>query len=68
MTEEQYLMLSGRFEDTEFIGNSMMVLGVPFDAPEEFKQRVWAAAQSYVVGNRSMDYFYKRYGQEAKFP
>jgi hypothetical protein len=68
MTEEQYLMLSGRFEDIEFIGNSMIVLGVPFDAPEEFKQRVWAAAQSYVVGNRLMDYFYKRYGGEANFP
>lgn len=68
MTEEQHLTLSGRFEDIEFIGNSMMVLGVPFDAPEEFKQRVWAAAQSYVVGNRSMDYFYKRYGGEANFP
>jgi hypothetical protein len=68
VTEEQYLMLSGRFEDTEFIGNSMMVIGVPFDAPEEFKRRIWAAAQSYVVGNRSMDYFYKRYGDLANFP
>ena len=68
MDEEQYLTLSGRFEDIEFIGNSMTILGVPFDAPEEFKQRVWAAAQSYVVGNRSMDYFYKRYGDKANFP
>ncbi|MCD9030104.1 hypothetical protein LDO26_18120 [Luteimonas sp. BDR2-5] len=68
MDEEQHLTLSDRFENTEFIKNSMMVLGVPFDAPEEFKQRVWAAAQSYVAGNRSMDYFYKRYGNDAKFP
>lgn len=66
--EEQYLYLSGRFEELEFIGNSMFVLGVPFDAPEEFKQRIWAAAQSYVLGNRSMDYFYKRYGDQAEFP
>lgn len=68
MDEDQYLTLSGRFEDVEFVGNSRMVLGVPFDAPEEFKQRVWAAAQSYVAGNRSMDYFYKRYGGKANFP
>lgn len=68
MREEPAFTLSGRFEETEFIGNSRMVLGVPFDAPEEFKQRVWAAAQSYAAGNRSMDYFYKRYGDIATFP
>ena len=68
MTEEEpYLYLSGRFEDIEFIGNSMFTLGVPFDAPKDFKQRLWAAAQSYILGNRSMDYFYKRYGDQAEF-
>lgn len=66
--EEPYLLLSGRFEEIEFIGGSTMVLGVPFDAPEEFKRKVWAAAQCYATGNRSMDYFCKRYGDYANFP
>ncbi|MCU1028637.1 hypothetical protein [Stenotrophomonas maltophilia] len=64
----EYFRLSGRFEDTEFIGNTILVLGVPFDAPDEFKRRVWSAALSYVDGNRSMDYYFKRYGHLAVFP
>jgi hypothetical protein len=66
--EEPLLVLSGRFEEVEFIGNSTLTLGVPFDAPDEFKRKVWSAALSYVIGNRSMDYFHKRYGGYGSFP
>lgn len=66
--EEPCLYLSGRFEDVEFVGNDQMVLGVPFDAPDEFKNKVWAAAQCFVFGNSSMDYFYKRYCADTNFP
>lgn len=62
------LSLSGRFEDIEFIGNSLILLGLPFDAPEEFKRMVWAAAQCYIAGNKSIDHFYRRYGDIVQFP
>lgn len=65
--EEPYLTISNRFENIEFIGNGRMVIGVPFDAPNEYKRMVWAASECYIHGNRSIDYFYKRHCEKLNF-
>jgi hypothetical protein len=65
--DETWLTVGDSFEFSEFIGG-MVTVGVPFDAPVEFKRRVYAAAQSYVSGNKSVDYFLKRYGADKEFP
>ncbi len=64
--DDAWLTVGDSFEFSEFIGG-MVTVGVPFDAPAEFKKRVYAAAQSYVVGNKSVDYFLKRYGDRKEF-
>ena len=65
--EDEILFLGSSFELTEFIGGDDLKIGVPFDAPEEFKRKVFAAARCYSFGNESTDYFYKRYAENWKF-
>lgn len=64
--DEEWLTVGDSFEFSEFIGG-MVTVGVPFDAPIEFKRRVFAAAQSYVSGNKSVDYYLKRHGVDKEF-
>lgn len=54
-------------EDLQLIGDHLFAVGVPIDMPEEFKVRVFAAAKSYVTGNKSIDYTLKRYGSHWSF-
>jgi hypothetical protein len=54
-------------EDLQLIGDSLFVVGVPIDMPEEFKVRVFAAAKSYTMRNKSIDYTLKRYGRHWSF-
>lgn len=54
-------------EDLQLIGDSLFVVGVPIDMPDEFKVRVFAAAKSYTMGNKSIDYTLKQYGQRWSF-
>lgn len=64
--EEEWLVVGESFELSEFLGG-MVPIGVPFDAPRDFKLRVYAAAHSYISGNKSVDYFLKRYGDLIEF-
>lgn len=62
--ETQALTLTREVEELELIFTSMLAVGVPFDAPDDFKARVLAAANSYVMGNKSVDYQLRRYGDD----
>jgi hypothetical protein len=64
--DDEWLIVGDSFELSEFIGG-MVPIGVPFDAPLDFKKRLYAAAQSYVDGNKSVDYHLKRYGDLIDF-
>lgn len=66
MSKNEILYVGSSFEMTEFIGDDLLI-GVPFDAPQEFKKRIWAAARSYQFGNKSTDYFLRTYGKYWKF-
>lgn len=66
MKDDEILHVGSSFEMTEFIGNDLLI-GVPFDAPEDFKRRIWAAANSYLYGNKSTDYFLRQYGEHWNF-
>ena len=65
--DKSHLFISNRFENIEFIGDGRMLIGVPFDAPEDFKKLVWAASECYVWGNKSVDYHYKKYSASYSF-
>jgi hypothetical protein len=54
-------------EDLQLIGDPLFIVGVPIDMPEEFKLRVFAAAKSYTMGNKSVDYTLKSYGHQWSF-
>lgn len=45
----------------------MFAIGVPVRMSQEFKVRVFAAAKSYIVGNKSIDYTLKRYREHWNF-
>lgn len=66
IADEAWLTVGDSYELCEFIGG-MVTIGVPFDAPIDFKRRVHAAAHSYVAGNKSIDHFLKKYGSRVEF-
>ena len=53
-------------EDMELIGDRSFTIAVPIDADPEFKKFVFAGAKTYVLGNVSIDYVLKRYGNSWK--
>jgi hypothetical protein len=48
--------------ELDLIGDPLFTLGVPANAPPRFKQMVFAAGKTYVMGNRSVDYMLREYG------
>jgi len=49
-------------DELEIIYDPVFTLGVPHNAPSEFKKYVVAAAKAYYLGHRSIDYTLKRHG------
>lgn len=49
-------------EDLNLIGDHQFTIGVPSNANEDFKRKVFAAAKSYYLGIKSTDYTLKKYG------
>lgn len=55
-------------EDFDLIGDFQFTLGVQWDAPDDFKKKVFAAAKSYTLGLKSMDSVYKKYSEYWEIP
>jgi hypothetical protein len=55
------------YKDLDLVGGYNFTLGVPWNAPIEFKRKVIAAAKAYILGIKSIDYFLKKYGDELEF-
>jgi len=54
-------------DELEIIYDPVFTLGVPHNAPSEFKKYVVAAAKAYYLGHRSIDYTLKKYGSYLSF-
>ena len=54
-------------DELELIGDHMFVIGVPRRFPAAFKKYVFAAAKTYLSGNKSVDYMLRRYGDHWSF-
>lgn len=54
-------------QDLELIGDHMFAVGVPIGMSDDFKARVFAAAKSYTMGNKSIDYTLRTYGKAWDF-
>jgi hypothetical protein len=54
--EQSHIRSSYALEDLELIGDPLFVIGVPANFPSRFKKYVFAAAKTYNLGNRSIDY------------
>lgn len=55
------------FDDLELIGDNLFVIGVPEKFDDNFKRNVFAAAKTSMLGNKSIDYTLKQYGDCWKF-
>jgi len=60
--EEVFLRVTNEFDELELLSTGMLGVAVPFDAPPLFKARVLAAANTYFLGKKSVDYELKRNG------
>jgi len=58
---EQALLVTTDFDEMEFVGTGPLSIGMPFDAPQEFKSMLLAAATCYLWGNSSVDHVLRRY-------
>jgi hypothetical protein len=64
--EEVFLRVTKEFDELELLSTGMLGVAVPFDAPPLFKARVLAAANTYFLGKKSVDYELKRNGDSYK--
>lgn len=53
--------------DIEFLRDTLFIVGVPAKFPLKFKKMVFAAGKAFTLGNKSIDYTLKRYGENWKF-
>jgi hypothetical protein len=58
---EQALLVTTDFDEMEFVGTGPLSIGMPFDAPQQFKSMLLAAATCYLWGNSSVDHVLRRY-------
>jgi hypothetical protein len=55
------------FFEFDFIGDDLFSIGVPALSPPQFKKMVFGAAKTYLVGNASIDYTIRTYGENWDF-
>lgn len=51
----------------EMIGDHLFSIAVPTSSPAAFKKMVFAAAKTYMLGNKSVDHILKQYGDVWRF-
>lgn len=64
---KESLSLPYDLDDLQLLGDHIFAIGVPMSMPNEFKIRVFAAAKSYILSNKSVDYTLKKYGKRWDF-
>lgn len=60
----RHIIWSKNFDEMEIIGTIHFSVAVPIEADPEFKAMVLAAGVTHSGGNKSIDYTFKRYGDE----
>jgi hypothetical protein len=55
------------FFEFDFIGDDLFSIGVPALSPPQFKKMVFGAVKTYLVGNASIDYTIRTYGENWDF-